>query len=139
MSSNGIVLPPVGISDVRSTEATQKLKVSTSAGKEKIEQSAKQFEAVLMSHWLDQAEQSFATVPGGDPDGEDDQTRDQYHSPAPPPPAPPPPGPRPALGIANMVAKHLEAMQQTEKGEPNQLKLNGLSLHPAAGAAEGKK
>ena len=36
----------------------------------KIEKGSKEFEAVLVGSWLQQAEQSFATVPGAD-DGED--------------------------------------------------------------------
>lgn len=43
----------------------------------KIEKAAHDFETVLMSHWLEQAEKSFATVPGSDPD--DDQNADPGH------------------------------------------------------------
>ena len=34
----------------------------------KIDKTAKEFEAVLLGNWLQQAEQSFATVPGADND-----------------------------------------------------------------------
>ena len=34
----------------------------------KIEKGAKEFEAILVGSWLQQAEQSFATVPGADDD-----------------------------------------------------------------------
>src|SRR5580698_11242815 len=34
----------------------------------KIEKGSKQFEEMLLSNWLQQAEQSFATVPGADDD-----------------------------------------------------------------------
>jgi len=37
----------------------------------KIEKSAKDFEAILLSSWLEQAEQSFGSVPGGDDDDAD--------------------------------------------------------------------
>jgi Rod binding domain-containing protein len=37
----------------------------------KIDKGAKEFEAVLVGSWLQQAEQSFATVPGADEDSED--------------------------------------------------------------------
>jgi Rod binding domain-containing protein len=37
---------------------------------EKIETSAKQFESILLASWMQAAEKSFATVPGGDPDEE---------------------------------------------------------------------
>jgi Rod binding domain-containing protein len=42
----------------------------------KIEKGAKQFEAMLLSSWLQQAEKSFATVPGAE-DDEDAPGRDQ--------------------------------------------------------------
>jgi Rod binding domain-containing protein len=37
----------------------------------KIDKGAKEFEAILVGSWLQQAEQSFATIPGGDDDSED--------------------------------------------------------------------
>jgi Rod binding domain-containing protein len=43
----------------------------------KIEKSAKDFEAILLSSWLQQAEQSFGTVPGGDEDDDSDPGKDQ--------------------------------------------------------------
>jgi Rod binding domain-containing protein len=52
------------------------MKGPTSA--EKIEKGSKQFETMLLSSWLRQAEQSFATVPGADDDGDQDMAgRDQ--------------------------------------------------------------
>ena len=45
----------------------------------KIEKGAKEFEAMLLSTWLQQAEQSMATVPGAE-DGEDTTGRDQMMS-----------------------------------------------------------
>jgi Rod binding domain-containing protein len=45
----------------------------------KIDKGATEFEAVLVGSWLQQAEQSFATVPGAEDDGESDQ-RDQVMS-----------------------------------------------------------
>ena len=42
----------------------------------KIEKSARDFESMLLSNWLQQAEQSMASVPGAD-DDEDAGTRDQ--------------------------------------------------------------
>jgi len=44
----------------------------------KIEKGSKQFEEMLLSNWLQQAEQSFATVPGADDDDDQDKAgRDQ--------------------------------------------------------------
>jgi Rod binding domain-containing protein len=45
----------------------------------KIEKSAKEFESMLLSNWLQQAEQSMASVPGAD-DDEDAGARDQMMS-----------------------------------------------------------
>lgn len=39
----------------------------------KIEKGAKEFESILLSNWLQQAEQSFATVPGADSDDDQDK------------------------------------------------------------------
>jgi Rod binding domain-containing protein len=41
-----------------------------SSDSQKIERSAKQFESILLASWLQQAEKSFATAPGGN--GDDD-------------------------------------------------------------------
>src|ERR1700761_6620411 len=43
----------------------------------KIEKGSKEFEAMLLGTWLQQAEQSFATVPGADGDEEDTGGKDQ--------------------------------------------------------------
>jgi Rod binding domain-containing protein len=45
----------------------------------KIEKSAKEFESMLLSNWLQQAEQSMASVPGAD-DDEDAGAREQMMS-----------------------------------------------------------
>jgi Rod binding domain-containing protein len=44
----------------------------------KIEKSAKDFESILLGSWLQQAEQSFGTVPGGDGDDGADAGKDQF-------------------------------------------------------------
>ena|ERR1700761_4470258 len=46
----------------------------------KIEKGAKEFEAMLLGTWLQQAEQSFATVPGADGEDEDNGGKDQMMS-----------------------------------------------------------
>ncbi|HEY0786910.1 MAG TPA: rod-binding protein [Acidobacteriaceae bacterium] len=78
----------------------------------KIEKSAHDFESILLGSWLEQAEQSFATVPGGD--GEDEDTgKGQFQGIA-----------MQALagsltrsggiGIAKMIAQHLHASAERE-------------------------
>jgi len=46
----------------------------------KIDKAARDFESILVGQWLEKAEKSFATVPGTDPDQENDSTRDQFQS-----------------------------------------------------------
>jgi Rod binding domain-containing protein len=62
------------------TGATADLHKSTSVATQnaKIEKSAKDFESILLGNWLQQAEQSFASLPGGDADGDEDVGKDQY-------------------------------------------------------------
>jgi Rod binding domain-containing protein len=72
----------------------------------KIEKSAKDFESILLGSWLQQAEQSFASLPGGDDDGDADAGKEQFQGIA----------MRSlgdamtaagGIGIAKMIAKHL--------------------------------
>jgi Rod binding domain-containing protein len=51
---------------------------SPAEGNAKIEKSAKDFESILLGSWLQQAEQSFATLPGGDEDEDSDAGKDQF-------------------------------------------------------------
>jgi len=44
----------------------------------KIEKSAKDFESILLGSWLQQAEQSFGSLPGGDDDGDADAGKEQF-------------------------------------------------------------
>jgi Rod binding domain-containing protein len=44
----------------------------------KIEKSAKDFESLLLGSWLQQAEQSFGSLPGGDDDEDADPGKDQF-------------------------------------------------------------
>ena len=62
------------------TKSTTDVHKSTTAATQnaKIEKSAKDFESILLGNWLQQAEQSFASLPGGDADGDDDVGKDQY-------------------------------------------------------------
>lgn len=44
----------------------------------KIEKSAKDFESILLGSWLQQAEQSFGSLPGGDDDADADAGKEQF-------------------------------------------------------------
>jgi Rod binding domain-containing protein len=51
---------------------------SAAAENSKIEKSAKDFESILLGSWLQQAEQSFGSLPGGDDDGDADAGKEQF-------------------------------------------------------------
>jgi Rod binding domain-containing protein len=53
---------------------------NSTADSAKIDKGAKEFEAILVGSWLQQAEQSFATVPGTDDDENQDVGRDSMMS-----------------------------------------------------------
>ena len=127
MSSN-IITPQVSLSEIRGEQIAGKLKNTTAADKPaKIQKSSRDFEAVLLSHWLEQAEKSFATVPGSNEDPNADPGRDQYLSMAMQAVATSISGTHGGLGIATMVAKHLQA--QTTETEP----ANSMTLKPLHG------
>jgi Rod binding domain-containing protein len=46
----------------------------------KIEKSAKDFESILLGRWLQQAQQSFGSLPGGDDEEDADSGKDQFQS-----------------------------------------------------------
>ncbi|MGA2671861.1 MAG: rod-binding protein [Terracidiphilus sp.] len=61
-----------------SPKADQVIRQAGSAATEnaKIEKSAKDFESILLGSWLQQAEESFGSLPGGDDD--EDTGKEQY-------------------------------------------------------------
>jgi Rod binding domain-containing protein len=71
--NSGVAINPLN------TNADKLLHGNPSATSEnaKIEKSATDFESILLSSWLQQAEQSFGSVPGGD-DEDTDSGKDQY-------------------------------------------------------------
>jgi len=69
-ADSGRSLVPNGISLKRQPEATAVVD-------NKIEKSAKEFESILLGSWLQQADQSFGSLPGGDEDGDADAGKDQ--------------------------------------------------------------
>lgn len=70
----GVVIGPLASS------ASQVIRQAAAAATEnsKIEKSAKDFESILLGSWLQQAEQSFGSVPGGDGDDDADSGKDQF-------------------------------------------------------------
>ena len=71
--SSGVVIQPL------STNADKLLHKNPTAASvdAKIEKSATDFESILLGSWLQQAEQSFGSLPGGD-DEDTDSGKDQY-------------------------------------------------------------
>ena len=67
-SSIGVMPGPIGGPQI--LNADQVLRKASSAAMEnnKIEKSAKDFESILLGSWLQQAEESFGSVPGEDGD-----------------------------------------------------------------------
>ena len=94
----------------------------------KIEKSARDFESILVGQWLEQAEKSFATVPGDDPDkknqdaGQDQFRSIAFHSLA--------EGLTKAggFGIASMITRHLEAAE-IKQPRPNESNPTPGKLH----------
>jgi Rod binding domain-containing protein len=81
----------------------------------KIEKGAKEFESILLGSWLQQAEQSFASVPGAD-DDEDAAGRDQMMS----------------LGVQQL------ATSMSASGGIGIAKMIAKAMHTAADKAEAK-
>ena len=132
MSSSGLVPPAVSLSDVRGSQAAEKLgklKNADAGNAARIQKSAREFEAVLLSHWLEQAEQSFASVPGSNQDPDADPGRDQFHAIAMQAVGTALSGSHGGLGIAAMVARHLEA-QAAHRASINALETKDLQSVP---------
>ena len=110
-----------GLDQATSAASIRNLRADASnKEKTKIEKAGRDFESILIGQWLEQAEKSFATVPGEDPDKKDqDAGQDQMRSIA-----------FHALadglarsggfGIAAMISRHLEAAQ----GQPELAKVD---------------
>jgi Rod binding domain-containing protein len=64
---------------VASTSATGTSTPASGKENAKIDKAGKDFESILLGSWLSQAEQTFAKVPGGDGQDEDDDSgKDQF-------------------------------------------------------------
>jgi Rod binding domain-containing protein len=94
----------------------------------RIEKSSKEFESILMGSWLQQAEQSFATVPGAE-DDENAATREQTMSFAVQSLATSMAASG-GIGIGKMVAKALHA--QADKAEQKSLSEESAGIKKSA-------
>jgi Rod binding domain-containing protein len=69
------------LAQARSEQVLRQAKEHAASGDTKLENAARSFEAILLNKWLQDAEKSFATVPGEDPDKEHaDPGTDQFRS-----------------------------------------------------------
>ena len=69
------------LSLARTSESAQALRAAEEGpDRKKIDTAARSFESLLVGHWLEQAEKSFASVPGTNPEEQDDSSRDQLLS-----------------------------------------------------------
>jgi Rod binding domain-containing protein len=92
---------------------------STKPSSSKIDKAAHDFESILVGQWLEKAEKSFATVPGSDPDQNQDAGHDQFQSIACQSLAQGM-AKKGGFGIAAMISKHLAAAEAKETGaDPN--------------------
>ena len=100
----------------------------------KIEKAGKDFESILLGTWLQQAENSFATVPGGDGEDDQDAGKDQFQGIA-----------MQALagsltksggiGIAKMITQHLHSSSDSEKAE-SRVKTTSIATPVVPGAGK---
>jgi len=99
----------------------------------KIESAARQFESILIAKWLEEAENSFAKLPGEENDPAADPGQDQFRSMA-----------QQflsdsisaagGLGIAAMIVKHLE--QSSQQADNKSVTVTGPSTPPGASTNE---
>jgi Rod binding domain-containing protein len=112
-SLGAITATTQNLTQAKSSQAINALQSQSKDGdSKKIDKAAKDFESILLGEWLQKAEQSFATVPGTDPDQQNDSAYDQFQSiscqflgealskgg---------------GIGIASMISKNLKAMEAT--------------------------
>jgi Rod binding domain-containing protein len=110
-SSPSTVTTTQDLSQAKSAQALRVLEEkSTNDSLRKIDKAARDFESILLGEWLEKAEKSFASVPGSDPDEDNDPGRDQFQS----------IGCQflgealskaGGIGIASMISKHLHAVE----------------------------
>ena len=85
MSDIGIGMPLTGnqsLNQAAGGRAINALRTAQAEGAKsaKIDKAARDFESILVGQWLEQAEKSFASVPGTDPDQQNDPGHDQFQS-----------------------------------------------------------
>jgi len=74
---NSLPVPPISPLTTQSDKVLRHPDMSSTENS-KIEKSAKDFESILLGSWLQQAERSFASLPGADDDGDADASKEQF-------------------------------------------------------------
>ena len=67
----GSLSPQQSVLQARQDQLVQQMQSPDRLSDEKIDKGSKEFESILLGSWLQQAEQSFTTLPGGDDDDKD--------------------------------------------------------------------
>jgi Rod binding domain-containing protein len=83
--ANLLPSPPTNSQELNSAQSSQAVRTLRGAqapgtDSKKIDKAARSFESLLVGHWLEQAEKSFASVPGTNQDEQNDSSRDQFLS-----------------------------------------------------------
>ena len=70
------------LNEAKGGQAVQALRGAKADTKDprKIDKAAHDFESILVGQWLEQAEKTFASVPGSNPDQDSDSGHDQFQS-----------------------------------------------------------
>ena len=76
----GSLSPQQSVLQARQDQLVQQMKSPEQLDDAKIEKGSKEFEAILLGTWLQQAEQSFTTLPGTDDEDDKDVASDQVMS-----------------------------------------------------------
>lgn len=134
-SLGAITATTQNLAQAKSSQAIDALQSQSKNGdSKKIDKAAKDFESILLGEWLQKAEQSFASVPGTDPDQQNDSAYGQFQSiscqflgealskgg---------------GIGIASMISKNLKAMEATRNAAETAQKADA---EPVSGAPQSR-
>ena len=135
-SLNATIATTQNLGQAKSAQALSALQSQPKNGDvTKIDKAAKDFESILLGEWLEKAEKSFASVPGTDPDQNNDSGYGQFQS----------IGCQflgeglskaGGIGIAAMISKHLKAVEASRTAAETSKKAD--STPSANGAISGK-
>lgn len=140
MSDFRIATQAIDISSLAQAKSDLARSLQTPATKgrsSKIDKASHDFESILVGQWLEKAEKSFATVPGTDPDQDQDRGHDQFQSIACQYLAQ---GltKNGGFGIAAMISKHLTAVETSQNAEHTKVAAGSSTQVDASKLKNGK-